>query len=328
MADEIQPGNNEPSRIVSDPVAAAKAQLEAFEKQSAGQFPEVPQRTEPNAAPTVQAKPEVNPPPVTAPDAKKTDGLQQFRNKDGEVDPSLIEKANQHLEKGIQSKEERIKSLLGKNKELMQKFTKTSQEAKQAEAKPPEPVQPIRLDNLTPELKQKFAEKLQADPVAAILEIGQLAARNEVTPLASEWQNTKQDRIDRRMAEELDSLVDQGHSWIQTEGLERFEKVFQQKPYLRQSETPYSDALRFMDVPQGNGTQPGQAQPGPKTPILGSNTGVPPSSFQAPVSTEQSMNNLSTQITLALQRGDRKSAMEYQKQLDEVTQKAYPASRY
>lgn len=248
--------------------------------------------------------------PQEKPVSSTTDGIpQKLRDKDGQVSEEKILKANEHLEKAIPNKEARIQELLKKHKELEKKFTQTSQEARKLENTiPTEPPPPQKVD-----FNKQFLDDLASDPVGAIdrrLEMKLQRIENEIRQSKLETSAFKQ-------ADELNSLVEAGNDWIINEGLGRFEKVFEERPYLRQSPTPYLDAARFMD-PSSNNAASGNAQPGRGTPILASGSAALPPSSDPSMSTERAKQDISDRLRKALQHGDKKEAAKLISELDKL----------
>jgi hypothetical protein len=234
--------------------------------------------------------------------------LQQFKDKEGQVDTGKIQKANEHLERGIKEREE----LVRRNKELLSKFTKTSQEL----ARTNKDLggygsnQPIQEGGQGQDVdSQRFLERLErvADDPLLFRELIREEARNANGDVRGAVEGMQKESAFSTRAQELNELVRAGHSWIVTEGLGRFEKVFEEKPFLLQSGTPYMDAMRFIDSPP-NGSAPTTAQGGNSTPILGSGSAVPPPSSTPPATKERKMADLSQQLHEAFQYGEKDRA--------------------
>lgn len=245
-----------------------------------------------------------------APPSKMDDVPLKFRGKDGQVSEDKILKANEHLEKAIPEKEERLKELLRRHKDLEQKFTRTSQEVRRVEKEVPidqAPAQPV-------EFRKKFLEDLEKDPVSAIERL--VDVKSQAIRERLEQSELKTRALEQ--AEELDSLVRNGNEWIYTEGLGRFEQVFQERPYLRNSPTPYLDAVRFMEPQSPKGAANGSAQPIRTTPILGAGSATPPPSSEPPESKEQAMQKLSEKWKLAAQHGDKKTMSQIMVAMDKL----------
>lgn len=255
---------------------------------------------------------------ITPPPAGTKEGLPQTMDK-GEVPLSEIQKRNEHLEKGIKEKEE----LLRRNKELLAKFHQTSQAAAET-GKQLGAAKPLPEGGHGQELDKAFLARLAKanDDPLVLRDLIREEARNlltqEVGPIRSEWEQSKQDRVWSRYGEELVDLAKAGHTWIATEGLERFERVFQEKPYLLQSPTPYMDAMRFIDAPTGPAAV--SAQNGKPAPILGGGSAVPPPSSAPAATTEQKMADLSKKFQEAAKWNDRKGMAELMEQMTRLNQ--------
>lgn len=288
--------------------ADIEARIKAFEN------PEVkePVLEQPATPAVVDQVQNVTTPTPQEGDTTTVEVPQQFQNKDGKLDEEKIQKSNEHLRKGV---EDRQAKLIKLNKELREKFremgTKVNQEQSKAEAEAA--LGEIPKGQLTPEQKKKIAEELEKDPVEAILALNRIIAKQELEPHINDIQNIKQDRTESRELRELDELVNSGHDWIVSDGLSRFEAAFKERPWLRQSNTPYRDALKFIDVP---GQQPTQAQVGPRTPILGASRAVPPPSSVPSVSPEQHLAELSKALHSAIRNKDFKAAAELEAKMD------------
>jgi hypothetical protein len=291
-AAEANPGDGKAHRMASDTVTSTVQE---------------PTPTTPaeGSQPTV-----VTPPPVP-----KKEGLDQFKDKDGNVDDGKIRKANEHLERGLREREE----LLRKNKELLSKFTKTSQELaetkKAVESPPPQPPPaPAGLES-DEEFLRRVAE-LEDKPLA-LRELIDMRVQALIGPIHGQLQNAAQEADMRSKAAELQELVNAGHSWIIKDGavdLSRFEETFKERPWLLQSRTPYLDALRFMDVSSGMASAPAQGG----TPILGGGSAVPPPSSAPAVTPEQKMKELSQQYRLLLSRGQIQDANKIMQEMDKL----------
>lgn len=270
------------------------------------------------AASEVQAQTQTKPPEAMTPPPDGTkEGLPQTTDK-GEVSLSEIQKRNEHLEKGIKEKEE----LLKRNKELLAKFHQTSQEASKT-GKQLGAVQSVPEGGQGQEIDDKrFLDALaksNEDPLVLkklFSEMAEAAAERKFGPALSEWQKAKQDDVWSGYGEELVALAKAGNTWIATEGLERFERVFQEKPFLLKSPTPYMDAMRFIDAPIGPAAVP--AQNGKPAPILGGGSAVPPPSSAPAATTEQKMADLSIKFREAARWNDRKVMSEIMEQMNRL----------
>lgn len=290
-------------------VADIEARIKAFES------PQVPEPTpEPVATPEVPAQvKEVATPPVTPTEGTKVDIPQQFKDKDGSLDEEKITKSNEHLQKGILERQEKLIKL---NKELREQFrqsgTKLSEEKAKAEAETV--IEKINTGKLTPEEKKKIAEEFEKDPVEALLAFNRVITKQEIEPHLKKLYSLDAEARESKEIKELDDLArEDGNEWILTEGTARFSEVFKTRPYLLQSPTPYRDALRFME---SKGQQPTQAQVGPKTPILGASKAVPPPSPVPPVSPEQELADISRELRMAIKNKEYGKATELEKKMD------------
>lgn len=308
-------GNNA-SEKPADSLAALKARVAAVEVVNPPDTREVvPEVTAPSP---VQVQAPAIPPEAKAPEANKVDSVQQFRDKDGKVSLEKIEKANEHLR---MSTEQRQAFLLKQNKELQKKFTEVSQEVSRAKQNvPPPPVGAVDLGQLTPETKQQLMADIEKDPVGTIFRIAQASAAQQrdigMNQLKSELEPILSSHRELAQAKELDELANKGHEWIYTEGLGRFERVFQEHPELRGLKNPYRAALGYMDDIPVNGTAPASAQGG--LPTLMGGHAVPPPSSVPPSSPEQEMEKLSVKLKLALARNDKAGAAQIMAQQDKL----------
>lgn len=289
-------------------VADIEARIKAFES------PQVQEPTpEPVPTPEVTAQvPEIPTPPATPAEGTKVDVPQQFKDKDGSLDEEKIIKSNEHLQKGILERQEKLIKL---NKELREKFrqsgTQLSEEKAKAEAE--NVIEKINAGKLTPEEKEKIAKEFEKDPVEALLAFNRVITKQEIEPHLKKLYSLEAESKESKEISELDALARDGNEWILTEGTARFEEVFKARPYLMQSPTPYRDALRFMEI---KGQQPTQAQVGPKTPILGASKAVPPPSPVPPVSPEQELADISRELRLAIKNKEYGKASELEKKMD------------
>ena len=282
-----------------DSLADVSARIKQYEQQKQAQ----PVVANQENAPKVVQTPVVPEKPADQVVEKKEVPV-QFMNKDGKLDENKIQKSNENLEKAILSRQEQLLKL---NKELNKKFTQTSQEVSDVKKQVEPVVEQAPLDT-----KKKFLEDLEKDTHDTLVKL----IDERIKPVRSEISNVKAKEVEMIQARELDELVSSGNDWILSEGLGRFEAVFNAKPFLRQSETPYKDALRFIDVPSKSGQTPSDAQIGATTPIIGDRRAVPPPSSNQTVSIGQSMENLSQELRAALKCGDRKLAQEIGKKME------------
>jgi len=290
-----------------------EARIKEFENPTTA-APTPPPAPEPTATPAEVGQLQTPTPPTATPaEATTVEVPQQFKDKDGKLDEEKLQKSNEHLRKGIEDREAKLLKL---NKELREKFRQSgaalNQEKSKAEAETSF-AELLKGGKLTPEVKQKLAEEIEKDPIEGMIAINRLIARQETEPYRGAIQNIVEERAETNELKELDSLVRDGHDWIVSEGLGRFEQAFRDRPWLRQSTTPYKDALRFIDVP---GQQPPVAQVGPKTPILGASRAVPPPSPVPPVSPDQQLNELSQALNAAIRNKDYKTAGELEAKMD------------
>lgn len=292
-----------------------EARIKAFENPAPAE-PTPPPAPEPIATPPA-ADPLQAPatPPATPAEATTVEVPQQFKDKEGKLDEDKIQKSNEHLRKGIEDREAKLK-LLQSNKELREKFRKAgatlNQEKSKAEAETPF-AELLKNGKLTPEIKQKLAEEIEKDPIEGMIAINRLIARQETEPYRGAIQSIVEEKAETSELKELDGLVEDGHDWIIGEGLGRFEQAFKDRPWLLQSKTPYRDALRFINVP---GQQPTVAQVGPKTPILGASRAVPPPSPVPTVTPDQQLEQMSQALKAAIRNKDFKAIGELEAKMD------------
>lgn len=290
-----------------------QARIKAFENPAPAE-PTPPPVSEPVATPPVadQLPAEATPPAPPA-EATTVEVPQQFKDKEGKLDEDKIQKSNEHLRKGIEDRQAKILKL---NKELREKFREsgTTLNQEKAKAQAEEALGDIPRGQLTPEQKAKIAEEIQKDPIEGMIALQRIIAKQEMEPHVGTLRSIVEDRSESSQLKELDRLiVEEGHDWILSEGPARFEAAFKERPWLRQSATPYADALRFMDVP---GQQPTVAQVGPKTPILGAARAVPPPSPVPTVTPDQHLADLSNALHAAIRNKDFKTAGELEAKMD------------
>lgn len=321
METQIQGNNAVEAQPTQDPKSLLEAQIKQFEAQHdvlTGAVKSVPVTAPVDA----QTQPVVNPPAEKVPPAEnKTDSLQQFRDKEGKVDVSKIEKSNEHLQKSIESKESQLLRL---NKELLQKHTKISQDLKQ-QAKPAETPSSFDGETLSPEFKKKLADDFEKDPLEALFRFNRAVAQYEADRKMKPFEPVMNDVTAyskaTREAMELDEVAKAGNDWVynEQEREARFGKVFQQYPQLLQFPEPYKAALRFMDdVPSQKESAAGHARTGGTTPILGANHAVPPPSSAPTASHEQKLETLSQELHKAMSQRDFVAANAIQKNMDKV----------
>lgn len=269
-------------------------------------------------APSETAQMPVDVPPTLKPTVEETKqpNAQKFKEPDGSLNLDKIEKSNEHLQRGIESRAEKLLKL---NRELQQKFTQTGQELS---TKSKEVMADVDALEFTEEGKKKIIDDLDKDLIGTIVKIARTAAKREAEPFIQDISSLKEKARESRELTELDDLVKDGNGWIIEEGLTRFESVFKERPYLRQSNTPFRDALRFMELPSRD-SQPTQARVGAQTPILGAFQTVPPPNALPPSTPERDIETLSAELRNALARKDFKRADEIQAQQDRVYKGMY-----
>lgn len=296
-------------------LADIQARIKAFENPTVAEpTPPAPVET-PATPPAVDPAQNATTPTAIPAETTTVEVPQQYKSKDGKLDEDKIQKSNEHLRKGI---EERQAKLVKLNKELREKFREAGATLNQEQAKADGEksfAELLKSGKLTPEVKQKLAEEIEKDPIEGMIAINRLIARQETEPYRGAIQSIVEEKAETSELKELDSLVDSGHDWIVAEGLGRFEQAFKERPWLRQSKTPYRDALRFIDVPT---QQPTVAQVGPTTPILGASRAVPPPSSVPPVSPDQQLEELSRALHNAIRNKDFKTAGELEAKMDEA----------
>jgi len=267
-------------------------------------------------APIVTAPLPVAVPPTPQPKADETKlpNVQKFKEPDGSLNLDKIEKSNEHLQRGI---EDRTEKLLALNRELQKKFTQTGQELSAKSKTLPEP----DVLEFTEEGKKKIIDDLEKDFVGTMDKVVRTHVKLATSTLAEDVARMKEQTRESRELKELDDLVKDGNEWIITEGLGKFEKVFSERPYLRQSKTPFNDALRFMEVPRRD-SQP-TARVGAQTPILGASQTVPPPSALPPSTPERDIEILSVELRNSIASKDFQKAREIEAQMDRVYKGMY-----
>lgn len=306
MAEQIE-GNN--ATGVQDPVRNGTTDIKAVLQDQISKFraenADAP-KAEKNESATATAEARTLETP-TPDNGKKVDSMQQFRDKEGNVDLAKIEKTNENLAKGTKDKEERIQSLLQRQKELQREFTRKAQEAKTLEKEVQRTDAPSHGDfrTMSPELKKRFLEDVEKDPADAILRLSRMVADSEVRALREELQSLKNERRERSQAESLDSLGQSGNEWVYTaEGEQWFQERFREEPALLQMADPYRSAVRMFRESLPKGAQNGTAQPGKPTPILGSAHAAPPPSSAPTETPVQKLEKLAAKMGEALKLGD------------------------
>lgn len=253
----------------------------------------------------------------------KPESVQKYKDSDGKLDLAKVEKSNEHLMRGIESREEKLLKL---NRELQKKFHHVGQELAAKSIETPE-ADPIEF---TDEGKKRIIADMGLDPndvtsqklLDSIVKISRTVARRETEPFVKDVRNITESTQETRSLKELDDLVKEGNDWIINEGTTRFDKVLEERPYLRQSRTPYRDALRFMEL-QRPDNQPTQARVGAQTPILGASQTVPPPSTLPPSTPEQDIESLSLSLRSAMTEKNFQKAKEIEAQMDRVYRGMY-----
>lgn len=310
----------------TDTLADVKARLQAAEAQP----PEARDASlTPPAPSTVQAQAADTPSPGKPEDANNADDLRKFRNPDGSVGLDKIEKSNEHLRKRIEenekvlsmSPEDRQAHLLRQQRELRKKFDQTNQAVSQEKSKLNDLMNQLgNPDEITPELERSLLEEMDKSPVKAVARLAKAYAQRDSDPrlirMMQEWEMEKAARAEKAQVQDLDDLSTR-HQWIRTEGLGRFEAVFQRHPELLSLPNPYRAALGYMDDLPAQAQAPASAQGG-RTPILSGGAAVPPPSSVPPTSPEQEMQELSRRAMNALKHGDKAAAAELMKKMDRL----------
>lgn len=320
METQIQGENVAPveQRDYTEDASAIVARLEAEAKaqRAAASTPKVPAVPAMNTATEAPPQREGNPSGAKVPEANKPDSLQQFRDKDGNVDPQRIEKANEHLQESIEDRDTRIQRLLKSNKELMRKFNEKSHEAKAVEGEASRAQQPV-LD------KQARLAHLDRDPVEAVEAIAEIKAREIESRLLERL--TAKERADQELtvAENLDRLGQNGHSWIYTqEGSAWFNERFQEEPALLKMRNPYAAAVKMFPELVPSRAQQSDAAPSVRsTPTLGGGRAVPPPSSSPTETPGQQLKSLKAEFALAVQMRDMAKASEVGSRIKEIENK-------
>lgn len=307
MPDEIK-GENAPKVDRSAELAALRADVSQQEASARSAKEADGQPTEQTADTKTQAPPETSQP--ENPGEEKKPAQSQPKDKSGEVSEEQIQKDTEHLKADLAKKEARKAELLEQYKGLQRQYTPVAQEVKRLEKEVQSQATQQQGDRteIPADFRKKFTEDLEKDPVEAIVKIvgaitdGRLNGFRQETGIDKFRESMEDQKRDR----ELDTLAKQGHSWIHEEGLERFVGVFKERPYLLNSNTPFADAIRFMEgLPsKGNGQSPAQ---GPRTPTLSSSGSLPPPTSPADT-LESSYASLDTQYDRAMKRGDVREA--------------------
>lgn len=299
-------------------VAAVEAKgLEAVFNESANAI---------NDAPGIDVQTQINVPQPPEPEPSvaetKQSNLQKFKNADGTLNLDKVEKSNEHLKRGIESREEKLLKL---NRELQKKFTVTSQELSAKSNEIPDVASLVFTD----EGKKKILEDMEKDPIEAIMKMARTVARDETSRIAKDIAPIRDQIRESANSKELDVLVSEGHDWLLDENARNsmFDNLFLARPELRpfisNSRTPYRDALRFMEIPRSGDGQPTQAHVGSKTPIISASQAISPPSSSPPSTPERELANLNAELKKSLKDHDRKRAQEIEAQLDRVYKGMY-----
>jgi hypothetical protein len=310
MEPQIQDTNAapvEPAKAYVSDTNAIKAQLQAEiqakrEAANKATVPSVPAATVTTEAPTQTVS---TPPVAKAPDQTKPDSMQQFRDKDGQVSPEKIEKANEHLQNGIQDRETRIQQLLKLNKELRREHREKSVQVKTLESEPPK--NGVVLD------KQAILDRLNNDPVTELEQMIEARVKAAVTPLQEKLSQKEMVERELAMADSLDKIGQKGNPWVYTpEGTTWFEERFQEEPALRQMRDPYAAAIGLFShlLPSSMARQPDAAPSVRSTPTLGGGHAVPPPSSAPTETPEQQLKKLRSDYDQAMKIRDIKTASE------------------
>ncbi len=232
--------------------------------------------TNPNAAQAASVQDKSTPAPEAVPQApkpkaeNKDDVPQQFRTKDGDLDAAKVEQSKQHLEKLVQDKKAILESYKAQQTELRKlnseiAAAKTSFDVPKASDQEPAST-PNRFSD---EFKKSFRARLESDPEGALADFAAAIVKAEIEPI-------KQDLRGNAVVSRIQELANNGNDWLLTkDGVDKVNGLFQEHPELLHGKDPYGLAVRLLGG-NSNGMASGQAQPGPKTPILSSGGAVPP----------------------------------------------------
>jgi hypothetical protein len=310
---------------IQDPVAELQAQIKKFEtEQPELAFPDRPKPKEPEAVTATEAQEKTEPatpePEAKAPEGKKAEVPPHMRLPDGTVDEAKLQKATQHIEKAILSKEEQ----LAKYKDLQKKYTQLSQEVKSEEKVVPKVdlyKAGLRPEDFSPEFRDKLQKDMEQDFVGTWLKATTAIVKSALDPLVQERQQEQAVQRDERIYKRLDELASKpGNEWVLSdEGMGKFDSVFKERPYLWQSHDPYGDAYHFIDGKPEYQAQQGQVAQAPKpTPILGAGRAVPPVTSQPSVSAQAQLQKLNSDMMEALATKDWARAADIQRQKDRL----------
>lgn len=254
----------------------------------------------------------------------------QFQTKEGDLDAEKLAKSTQHQAELNRQKQEAIE----KYKELQRKHSKLVQEEKalktglsdtppqgQAAPAPGIETQQASGDGQTREkiLQALKAGLEQGQTEETILKAMELVASNATERAMSKVHKFERDQQEREMLSNLDRAANQDN-WILTpEGQQEMARVFQEKPFLWQSNQPYLDALRFINKPAQVQPPAAQLTPAAKQPLpMLSGGGAVPPPPSAPVSDEQRLEQLSRDLGFYSKRRNQVKVAEIQEKMDEL----------
>jgi hypothetical protein len=261
---------------------------------------------------TTASLPDVEEPEMSASQGKQEEAVPQARIDAGKADEGKTQKSVQHLEEAIEDK----RASLEKYKELQKKFTPLAQQAA-AEKKKLEATADAVMDDagVSDEFRRRFQEDYEKDPLGAIVRL-----QNAVVDRGIERYRQEESvrAAQKRQMEWLEEQARSGNQWIlEDKWIDRISRVLEDNPFLKQSDNPYRDALRFIDdKPAINGRPPSAAPEGPKTPILGVSGAIPPPSARSSGSPEAELEDLNRDL-LRYAHNPLK-AMAIQKKMDEL----------
>lgn len=266
MADELG-GNNAVQEVPASPAMTAipdKADAEA--RLSA----ELNRLKNPTAAQDAGVQDKATPSEAKAPAENKDEVPQQFRTKDGELDATKVEQSKQHLDKLVQDKRAALEAYKAQQRELAKINQELSGVKSAAEAPgAPAPVPSAVPERFSPEFKQAFRARLESDPEGALADFAAAIVRAEISA-------DRQERREEKVVTRIQELANDGNDWLLTkDGVDRVNGLFSEHPEILQGKDPYGLAVKILGG-ASNGMASGQAQPGPKTPILSGGGAVPP----------------------------------------------------
>lgn len=310
-----------PSGLSDDAaVAKLKAQMDAAKPQAQPEAqPEPPKAPE---APTQPVQVETQS-QESEPKKGEADKLSPFRNKEGEVDPQKIEKANESLTRATKDKESRIQELLKINDERKKKFYAASENAaklrRENEKLEAEPKLQPEYRGLTQELKNQFAQDVEKDPVDAIYRMIEMVTDGKTRPFLDEYEKDKASRQNRRQAERLDDLGQSGHDWVYTpEGREWFEDKFKSDPWLLQAPDPFGAAIRQYSESLPKSAQAEAQAQSLGVPVLGGSSAVPPPSSSPTATPEKRLEDLTSDMNLAMSQGDMEGMRKIRSEMEKL----------